>query len=613
MRTSRINTYVSRRFGALAAFCLTAFALAGCQAEPEQGTGTLALEIGRVTVSDVATRAIDPSTGYDGVVKKSFVAGDEMMIQYRHGTSSQVGYAVLDADGRWVTYPDLNGGPGTIYIPSEMPDYSFMTWSYTEPVEANGITTFYDFLDATYPHDIFFAGGRAVINFVHRFNLLSVAVQGSDGNTLAYDVAKLDIVKDGIDYTIATDITGRVIAPNDAELKSITVTLEGGEEATADFPAGLMLGIGLHYPITFTVNNASKATVEVGDAISDWNEAPVQSIAPAGYDYAIRTIDNLVAFRDAVNAGTAIGSALNASTAKVIQLADIDLKDIANWKPIGNSETNTFSGTYDGNGYTISNATITSAKNEAGFFGSTFGATLKNIHLRDVTVTNVSSSFFASCGSLGGYVQQSTVLLCSAKGSVVGGANTGGLCGWIDSSTVLRSRSACSVNTYGYSTASTCHYGGFAGYCATTTVVGCSASGGIEYTGSGTLVAGTFMGRINASKLYYCYSTGRYLDDPANSPFVSNVMSAQNLIQYCYSTSDKFYDDLTGTVLDCWKNGGDPLAGVETTGTPHDTVAKGYVDATMTDGSTIRFDGATIWSADDYPYLHYNYAGEPQP
>ena len=82
--------------------------------------------------------------------------------------------------------------------------------------------------------------------------------------------------------------------------------------------------------------------------------------------------------------------------------ADIDLGGEA-WTPIGNSDT-PFTGTFDGNGHTVSNFTITAdetyGKNSAGFFGYSNGGTIKNLRIANATIT---TSYSAYVGAVLGY------------------------------------------------------------------------------------------------------------------------------------------------------------------------------------------------------------------
>ncbi len=78
---------------------------------------------------------------------------------------------------------------------------------------------------------------------------------------------------------------------------------------------------------------------------------------------------------------------------KFVQTANIDLTGLT-VTPVGNS-SNYFKGTYDGQGYTISNVTIywdgNSTSNGFGLFGAVNGdsnkAVIKNLNLDNVTLT----------------------------------------------------------------------------------------------------------------------------------------------------------------------------------------------------------------------------------
>jgi len=102
----------------------------------------------------------------------------------------------------------------------------------------------------------------------------------------------------------------------------------------------------------------------------------------------ISTIEELKAFRDAVNNQTSYAGKT------VILTADLDLSSEANWEPIGTNSMGSypgkaFKGTFDGNGHTISNLTVsTSAPNyaTAGFFGSIETGTIKNLTLQNVDI-----------------------------------------------------------------------------------------------------------------------------------------------------------------------------------------------------------------------------------
>ena len=104
------------------------------------------------------------------------------------------------------------------------------------------------------------------------------------------------------------------------------------------------------------------------------------------------------------------------------------------WEPIGD-EDDSFTATFDGNGYTISGLTIISPATAVGFFGHTRGATIRNITLANASVIGSKLP-----GSSVGTNEQNGVLVGYASGSniekvrivnamVYGRARTGGLVG----------------------------------------------------------------------------------------------------------------------------------------------------------------------------------------
>lgn len=93
----------------------------------------------------------------------------------------------------------------------------------------------------------------------------------------------------------------------------------------------------------------------------------------------ISTLEELKAFRDAVNSGTSYkGQTVELS-------ADIDLKG-EEWTPIGRSGKN-FQGIFNGNGHTVSNLVINQpGKSDIGFFGITTDGEIKNLTIHNADV-----------------------------------------------------------------------------------------------------------------------------------------------------------------------------------------------------------------------------------
>jgi len=115
-----------------------------------------------------------------------------------------------------------------------------------------------------------------------------------------------------------------------------------------------------------------------------------------------------------------------------IQTADIDASGTNSWNsgagfsPIGNSNTE-FTGSYDGQGYTIDGLTINRGSDNIGLFGRADGngATISNLGVTNVNITGNSY-----VGGLAGRIQNSaTVEGCFSTGSVSGDNDNGGLVG----------------------------------------------------------------------------------------------------------------------------------------------------------------------------------------
>ena len=105
--------------------------------------------------------------------------------------------------------------------------------------------------------------------------------------------------------------------------------------------------------------------------------------------YLIRTVKNLISFRDSVNAGE---TTYNAEGIYVALAANIDLSSIENWEPIGTFDYS-FDGNFDGQNHTIMNLKMsdsTAAGGYAylGFFGVTANNTIKNFTIENVTISS---------------------------------------------------------------------------------------------------------------------------------------------------------------------------------------------------------------------------------
>lgn len=204
---------------------------------------------------------------------------------------------------------------------------------------------------------------------------------------------------------------------------------------------------------------------------------PAEAAVAADGAIEISTAQQLAALADAVNKGGTSEYPLNGSYRLV---ADIDLADTPNWTPIGKASRfsddggkNSFQGTFDGNGHTVRNLTITSLQvgtgtnnyggRTIGLFGTTRGATIKNLNLENASITDSAGKRDAgrdlACGALVGLAVDTAFDNCNIRNAVVSSTSTaatgtfnnalGGMVGdlFVSTSNPVKSRiTNCSVN-----------------------------------------------------------------------------------------------------------------------------------------------------------------------
>ena len=217
-----------------------------------------------------------------------------------------------------------------------------------------------------------------------------------------------------------------------------------------------------------------------------------------------------------------------------ITLTDnIDLTGI-DWTPIGKDDNKAYTGTFDGNGKTITGLTVTTSDRYAGLFGCIgSGGTVKNVTLKNVQITNDNSS--GNAGGVAGW-SYGNIENCSVSGSVSGsgmngiaggvvGFQVGGsLTGCSSSATVNAGNTAGGVagSTMQAATLTACYatgdvtlesinqYYNFAGgvvgsNSSSSTLKACYAWGSVTGSGSGTVYTGGVTGSNDLGTLTACY------------------------------------------------------------------------------------------------------------
>ena len=210
--------------------------------------------------------------------------------------------------------------------------------------------------------------------------------------------------------------------------------------------------------------------------------------------YTVTSADGLMNVAKLVNGGkTDINITLN---------TDIDLTG-KDWTPIGTDYDNSYKGTFDGGGHTITGLTFTTNDEYAGLFGWLNRAgTVKNVVMEGVQIT--SNQIYG--GSIGGVVGYSwgTIENCSVSGSVSGTVYVGGVVGVQIGGSITGCSSSATVK-------GTVDVGGVAGQTnSSATLTACYATGNviIEIDRTQNISGGGLVGFNDGISLLACYATG---------------------------------------------------------------------------------------------------------
>ena len=222
--------------------------------------------------------------------------------------------------------------------------------------------------------------------------------------------------------------------------------------------------------------------------------------------YTVTSADGLMNVAELVNGGK---TDINITLDKNIDLTGKD------WTPIGTDYDNSYKGTFDGGGHTITGLTFTTNDEYAGLFGWLNRAgTVKNVVMEGVQIT--SNQIYG--GSIGGVVGYGwgTIENCSVSGSVSGTVYVGGVVGaQIDGSITGCSSSATVKGMV--------DVGGVAGQTnSSATLTACYATGNviIEMDPKKNIAGGSLVGMNAGSSLLACYATGNVTSTGSSTGYV---------------------------------------------------------------------------------------------
>ena len=348
------------------------------------------------------------------------------------------------------------------------------------------------------------------LEFTHRTARVTIELKPGTGFT-SVDGATVSLVSLSADNGNPTAIKTYNASGNTYEALTAPQTVAAGKPfVKVELGGGtfyfrpqndVVLEAGSRYKYTVKVN-ATGLTLE-GCTIGDWADGGGESgtAEDLGYiydsntkTYTVYNADGLMNVAELVNGGK---TDINITLDKNIDLTG------KGWTPIGTDYDNSYTGTFDGGGHTITGLTVTTNDEYAGLFGWLNRAgTVKNVVMEGVQIT--SNQIYG--GSIGGVVGYSwgTIENCSVSGSVSGTVYVGGVVGAQIGGSITGCSSSATVK-------GTVDVGGVAGQTnSSATLTACYATGNvtIEINPAKNIAGGSLVGMNAGSSLLACYATG---------------------------------------------------------------------------------------------------------
>ena len=399
--------------------------------------------------------------------------------------------------------------------------------------------------------DLIVAGGQTVtygsptLRFTHRTARVTIVLTDYTEGLASVQLTGLSTEGDNPDiivpYSKGSNTYTALVAPQSvaAGTTFITCTFTNGKTFVYKMKNAADWQAGGEY--TYTISLA--AAKDLGYTIE------------SDGSYTVTSADGLMNVAELVNGGK---TDINITLDKNIDLTGKD------WTPIGTGVLNSYKGTFDGGGHTITGLTVTTNDEYVGLFGNLNRAgTVKNVVMEGVQIT--SNQIYG--GSIGGVVGFSwgTIENCSVSGSVSGTVYVGGVVGAQWGGSITGCSSSATVKGMVY-------VGGVVGQTNgnTITLTACYATGNVtlEIAPKKNIAGGGLVGMNAGSSLLSCYATG-------------NVTSTGSSTGYVH-IGGFLGDNYTDVTACYWKNNHEQGIGYNTKAT----------EATKVDGSVVTWQNA---------------------
>lgn len=385
--------------------------------------------------------------------------------------------------------------------------------------------------------------GSPTLRFTHRTARVTIVLTDYTEGLASVQLTGLSTENDNPDkitpYDKGSNTYTAIVAPQSvaAGTAFITCTFTNGKTFVYKMKNATDWQVGGEY--TYTVSLA--AAKDLGYTIE------------SDGSYTVTSADGLMNIAELVNGGK--------SDINITLDTDIDLTG-KDWTPIGTNYDNSYKGTFDGGGHSITGLTVTTYDKYAGLFGWLNSAgTVKNVVMEGVQITNNHSSGFA-----GGVVGNSwgTIENCSVSGSVNGEVYVGGVVGKQTSGSMTGCSSSATVK-------GTVNVGGVAGE-SWGSMTACYATGNVTleiYPGK-DISGGGVVGFKGGNSVLACYATGNVNSKGSST---GNVHIG-GLFGYKYATAIACY----------WKNNKEQGIGYNKEGI--------VTEATKVDGTDVTWQKA---------------------
>ena len=307
------------------------------------------------------------------------------------------------------------------------------------------------------------------------------------------------VKRDGVDFP---NVTGGGVHVSSGSFEMSGGSIEGCTAVNGGNSVFVCTGANGKFTMTGgTVDGSITMPYTVGN-----EPVYMDGLGTAVSPYQISTADQLKLFRDIVN-GTG-GQALNRGACAVLT-ADIDLNNEP-WTPIGPDRDSAYTGTFDGQGHTVKNLSVTVnvQPGRAGLFGCVKDGTIRKLTVAGSVSCTANQGW---CGGIAGYAMDETIENCASLCTVscTGiDARVGGIVGLVDyNSLTLIIRDCYNIGKItGRSDNGSGDAGGICGFYMGGKISNCYNVG--EITGSG-YVSKIAVSAYNDSRPTNCY----YLSD----------------------------------------------------------------------------------------------------